>query len=88
MLYVAFYVCVGTGFVWLTAQFGSAPGGIYAIGKAHMRSTSSLRSFPNVAFEKGSSVRLTDDWPLSSFKEDRLALPVKEKPTVEMCICL
>ena len=25
--------------------------GIYALGKSHMRSTPSLRSFPNVAFE-------------------------------------
>ena len=33
-----------------------------------MRSTPSLRSFPNVALENGSNVRLTDDGPLSSFQ--------------------
>ena len=33
------------------AQFSSVQGGIYALGKAHMRSTPSLGSFPNVAFE-------------------------------------
>ena len=31
--------------------FSSVQDGIYALGKAHMRSTPSLRSFPNVAFE-------------------------------------
>ena len=31
--------------------YNSAQGGIYAPGKAHMRSTPSLKSFPNVAFE-------------------------------------
>ena len=29
----------------------SVQASIYALGKAHMRSTPSLRSFPNVAFE-------------------------------------
>ena len=33
------------------AQFSSVQDGIYALGKAHMHSTQSLRSFPNVAFE-------------------------------------
>ena len=33
----------------LSVQF--SPNGIYALGKAHMRSTPSLRSFPNVPFE-------------------------------------
>ena len=33
-------------------QFSSVHDGIYALGKAHMRSTMYLRSFPNVAFEK------------------------------------
>ena len=32
-------------------KFSSVQGGIYALGKAHMRSTQSLRSFPNFAFE-------------------------------------
>ena len=35
------------------AQFSSAQDGIYALRKAHMRSTTSLRSSPNVAFETG-----------------------------------
>ena len=35
----------------LPAQFTSVQDGIYVIGKAHMRSTLSLRSFPNVSFE-------------------------------------
>ena len=37
--------------------------GIYALGKPHMRSTPSLGSFPNVAFE---TVGLTDDGTYSS----------------------
>ena len=32
-------------------QFSSVQDSIYALGKAHMRSTLSLRSFPNVAFQ-------------------------------------
>ena len=32
-------------------KFSSVQDGIYALGKAHMRSTPSLRSSPNVAFE-------------------------------------
>ena len=32
-------------------QFSSVQDGIYALGKAHMHSTPSLRRFPNVAFE-------------------------------------
>ena len=31
-------------------KYSTVRGGIYALGKAHMRSTPSLRSFPNVAF--------------------------------------
>ena len=34
-----------------SVQFSSVQDGIYALGKASMRSTPSLRSFPNVAFE-------------------------------------
>ena len=48
---------------WLPFQFSSVQDIIYALGKAHMRATPSLRSFPNVAF-----VRLIDDSPLSSFQ--------------------
>ena len=32
-------------------QFSSVQDGVYALGKAHMRSTPSLGSFPNVALE-------------------------------------
>ena len=50
--------------------------GTYALGKSHMRSTPSLTSFPNVAFETVPMfVRLT--MALSRpFKEDCLALPL------------
>ena len=34
-----------------TKQFSSVHDGIYALGKAHMRSNPSLRSFANVAIE-------------------------------------
>ena len=34
-----------------TVQFSSVQDGIYALGIAHVRSTPSLNSFPNVAFE-------------------------------------
>ena len=45
----------------------SVQGGIYALGKAHMRSTSSLRSSPNVAFETVQNVGgLIDDGLFSS----------------------
>ena len=40
-------------------RFSSAQGGIYALGKAHMRSAPSLGSFPNVAFETVSPQQLT-----------------------------
>ena len=35
----------------MLVQFSSVQGGIYVPGKAHMRSTPSLRRFPNVALE-------------------------------------
>ena len=50
-------------------------GRIYAPGKTHMRSTTSLRSFPNVAFETVCS----SDWRRPSLvlsNDDRLALPL------------
>ena len=34
-----------------SVQLNSVQDGICALGKAHMRSTPSLRSFPGVAFE-------------------------------------
>ena len=55
-------------------QFSSVQDGIYALAKAHMRSTSSLRRFPNVVFETiPMFVWLT--MALSGpVKEDRLAV--------------
>ena len=35
----------------IASKFSSAQDGIYALGKAYMRSTPSLRSFPDVVFE-------------------------------------
>ena len=55
---------------------------IYALGKAHnMRSTPSLRSFPNVASVSNSSnVRLIADDPLSSFRRARpLSTPLSSR---------
>ena len=59
-----------------SVQFGSVQDGIRALGKVHMRSTPSLRSFPNVAFETVAMfVRLT--MALSRpFMNDRPALPL------------
>ena len=34
-----------------SVQFSSVQDGIYMLGKAHMRSTPSLRSFPSFSFE-------------------------------------
>ena len=42
---------VGQGSGGVAAQFSSVQDGIYALGKAHMRSTPSLRNVPNFAFE-------------------------------------
>ena len=39
------------GAIYHISLFSSVPDGIYALGKAHMHSTPSLRSFPNAAFE-------------------------------------
>ena len=50
-----------------SVQFSSVQDGIYALGKAHMYSTPSLRSSPNIAFETAPMFCLTDDGPLSSF---------------------
>ena len=79
------FCCCGYGFVVVVvvvvhsdtmAQFSSVQDGISALGKAHMRATPSLRSFPNVASETVPVfVRLT--MALSRrFKEDCLALPL------------
>ena len=51
-----------------SVQFCSVQDGIYAIGKAHMRSTPSLRSFANVAFGISPNVGLIDDGPFSSYQ--------------------
>ena len=42
---------IGSGLRHFLVQFSSFQDGIYALGKAHMRSTPSLGNFPNVAFE-------------------------------------
>ena len=66
-----------TGFRRLkSVQFSSVEDGIYALGKAHMRSTASLRRFPNVAFETVLMFVWLTMALSCSFKEDRLALPV------------
>ena len=61
--------------------FCSVQDGIYALGKAPMRSTPSLRSFPNLAFETVLVfVRLK--MALSRpFREDHLALPLSTPPS-------
>ena len=48
----------------------------YALGKAHMRSTASLRSFPNVAFETVPTFVCLTMALSRPVKEDRLALPL------------
>ena len=59
-------------FKYRSVQFSSAQDGIYALGKAHMRSTPSLRNFPNVAF-KAVPMFVWLKMSLSRpFKEDRL----------------
>ena len=45
-------------------QFSSVQDGIYALGKAHMRS----QKFPQLCLWNGSNVRLIDDGFLSSFQ--------------------
>ena len=62
-----------------TDVFCSVQDGIYALGKAHMRSTPSLRTFPNAAYETVPViVRLT--MTLSRpFKED-LSTPISSPP--------
>ena len=49
-------------------KFSSVQEGIYALGKSHMRSTPSLRSFPKRCLWNSSNVLLIDDDPLSSFQ--------------------
>ena len=59
-----------------SVQFSLVQDGIYAFGKAHMRSTQSLRSFPTIAFEMVPMfawLRMALSHP---FREDRLALPL------------
>ena len=44
----------GTTCIWSSFQFSSVQDGIHVPGKAHiMRSTQSLRCFPNIAFAQG-----------------------------------
>ena len=44
-------MCVGGRMCMSSVQFNSIQDGVYALWKAHMRSTPSLRSVPSVAFE-------------------------------------
>jgi len=48
---VAYAAVMNTAPEFSSVQFSSVQDGIYALGKAHMRSTPSLKSFPNVALE-------------------------------------
>ena len=59
-----------------SVQFSSVQDGIYALGNAHIRSTPSLRSFPNGTFETVPMfIRFT--MALSRpFKKDRRTLPL------------
>ena len=62
---------------WLvSSRFNSVQDGVYALGNAHMRFTSSFRRFPNIAFD---TVPM-DLWLTMAlsrpFKEDRLAHPL------------
>ena len=64
-------------------QFSLLPEGMYALGKAHKLSTSSLRSSPNVAFDTvPMSVCMT--MALSRpFKEERRALAALPTPLLQ-----
>ena len=59
-----------------SVPFRSVQDGIYSPEKAHMRSTMSLRSFPNVAFETVPVFAWLTMAPSRLFKGDRLALPL------------
>ena len=52
--------CIGVPLLVLVVsskQFSSVQDGIYALGKAHMRSTASLRRFHNVAFQTVQNIK-------------------------------
>ena len=59
-----------------TAQFSSVQDGMFALGKAHMHSTLSLRSFPNVAFDTVPMLIWLMIAIFHPFNEGRLALPL------------
>ena len=62
-------VSITTDLFWASVQFSSIPDGIYALAKAHTRSTPTLRRFYNVVFDTVPAIiRLIDDGPLSSFQ--------------------
>ena len=61
--------------VW-SSPVNSGQYDIYAIGKAHMRSTPSLRSFPIVVFQTVPMFVWLTMALSHPFKEDRLALPL------------
>ena len=57
-------------------ELSSVQDGIYALGKAHMCSTPSLRRFPNGAFKTGPMFVWLTMALSRPFMEDRLALPL------------
>ena len=59
--------CIPKATVILNVQFSSVQGGIYALGKAHMRSTRVSDVSPTLPWNS-STVRPIDDGPLSSFQ--------------------
>ena len=68
-------------FALFNSEVSSVQGGICALGKAHMRSTPSLRGFPSVAFETVPMfvwLTMTLSRPV---KEDGLALPLSTPPS-------
>ena len=68
VLHHVYHIYINThtqGALTCAVQFISVQDGIYALEKAHIRSTPSLRSFPSLVFETVLS---------RPFKEDRLAL--------------
>ena len=65
-IYLSFCLSIYLSNYLSNYQFSSVQDGIYALGKAHMRSTPSLGSFLNVAFENSPNVGLIDDGLFSS----------------------
>ena len=75
--------------IWKYWKFSSVQDGNYAFGKAHMRSTPSLRSFPSVAFETVPMFVWLMMALSRPFKEDCLALslstPLSSRQFIVWC---